>query len=159
MDYRIEKKEAFTVLANAGFFPYAEAKKAVPQFWQQHFSEGKSKTVMGVFGINIDEKMGQDTFEYLIADPCDPAKEAPEGFVVKTIPSFNWAVFPCRGSMPDALQDVNTKIFSEWLPALKEYEFAAGYCVEYYDDPAKYAKGTMDENYYCEIWIPVKQKQ
>lgn len=24
------------------------------------------------------------------------------------------------------------------LPALKEYEFAAGYCVEYYDDPAKY---------------------
>lgn len=37
-------------------------------------------------------------------------------------------------------------------------EFAAGYCVEYYEDPAKYAKGTMDENYYCEIWIPIKQK-
>ena len=42
--------------------------------------------------------------------------------------------------------------------ALKEYEFAAGYCVEYYDDPAKYEKGTLDENYYCEIWIPVKRK-
>ena len=27
-----------------------------------------------------------------------------------------------------------------------------------YDDPRKYAKGTMDENYYCEIWIPVKKK-
>lgn len=58
--------------------------------------------------------------------------------------------------MPDALQDVNTKIFTEWLPALKEYEFAAGYCVEMYDDQTKYPKGTQDEKYYCEIWIPVK---
>lgn len=60
--------------------------------------------------------------------------------------------------MPDALQDVNAKIFAEWLPALKEYEFAAGYCVEYYDDPKKYAEGTLDSNYYCEIWILVKKK-
>lgn len=43
--------------------------------------------------------------------------------------------------------------------ALKEYEFAAGYCVEMYDDPTKYPNGTGDENYYCEIWIPVKKKQ
>lgn len=85
-------------------------------------------------------------------------KEVPEGFVVKTIPAFTWSVFPCRGAMPNALKDVNTKIFAEWLPALKEYEFAAGYCVEYYDDPAKYEKGTLDENYYCEIWIPVRPK-
>lgn len=47
------------------------------------------------------------------------------------------------------------KIFTEWLPALKEYEFAAGYCVEMYDDPTKYPNGTQDEKYYCEIWIPV----
>lgn len=40
----------------------------------------------------------------------------------RTIPEFTWAVFPCVGRMPDALQDVNTKIFTEWLPALKEYE-------------------------------------
>lgn len=42
--------------------------------------------------------------------------------------------------------------------ALKEYEFAAGYCVEFYDDPAEYEKGTMDDKYYCEIWIPIKKK-
>lgn len=42
--------------------------------------------------------------------------------------------------------------------ALRDYEFAAGYCVEYYDDPTKYEKGTQDEKYYCEIWIPVKRK-
>ena len=158
MDYKIVKKEAFTVIANAKTFPYEGAKETVPQFWQEHFQSGKGAVVCGCYGINIDLEMGQENFEYLIADPYDPQKEIPEGFVTKTIPAFDWAVFPCRGAMPDALQDVNTKIYTEWLPALKEYEFAAGYCVEYYDDPTKYEKGTQDENYYCEIWIPVKKK-
>jgi len=158
MDYRIEKKEAFTVIANAKVFPYDGAKESVPQFWQEHYQTGKGKTVMGEYGINIDEKMGNDTFEYLIADSYTEGKKVPEGFVTRTIPELTWAVFPSVGAMPDALQDVNTKIFTEWLPALKEYEFAAGYCVEMYDDPTKYPKGTQDEKYYCEIWIPVKQK-
>ena len=60
--------------------------------------------------------------------------------------------------MPGALQDVNTRIYTEWLPSLGEYEFAAGYCAEYYDNPANYPKGTGDENYYCEIWIPIRKK-
>lgn len=158
MDYKIEKKEAFTVIANAGTFSYEGAKEVIPQFWQEHFATGKGKTVCGVYGINIDEKMGNDIFEYLIADPYEEGKEVPEGFITKTIPEFTWAVFPCVGSMPNALQDVNTKIFTEWLPALKEYEFAAGYCVEMYDDPTKYPNGTQDEKYYSEIWIPVKKK-
>lgn len=149
---------AFTVIANAKTFPYEGAKEIVPQFWQEHFQTGKGAVVCGCYGINIDLEMGQETFEYLIADPYEPQKEIPEGFVTRTIPTFDWAVFPCKGPMPDALQDVNTKIYTEWLPALKEYEFAAGYCVEYYDDPTKYEKGTLDENYYCEIWIPVKKK-
>lgn len=158
MDYKIVSKDAFTVLANAAVFPYEGAKARVPAFWQQHYAEGKGKTVMGTYGVNIDESMGQETFEYLIADPCDPGCEAPDGFVVRTILAFTWAVFPCKGALPVALQDVNTRIFTEWLPAMKDYEFAAGYCVEYYDNPTKYAKGTMDENYYSEVWIPVRKK-
>lgn len=80
-------------------------------------------------------------------------KKYQRGFVVKTIPAFT-----CVGPLPRALQEVNVKIFAEWLPALREYDFAAGYCVEYYDDPRKYEKGTLDDKYYCEIWIPVKKK-
>lgn len=157
MDYKIEKKEAFTVIANTKTFSYEDAKESIPQFWHEHFKSGKGKNVYGVFGINIDKEMKQESFEYLIADPYK-GQEVPEGFIKKTIPAFDWAIFPCVGAMPNALQDVNTKIFTEWLPALKEYEFAAGYCVEYYDDPTKYPKGTQDEKYYCEIWIPVKKK-
>lgn len=158
MDYKIVKKEAFTVLANARTFPYEGAKESIPLFWQEHFQSGKGAVICGCYGINIDLEMGQENFEYLIADPYDPQKEVPAGFVTRTIPAFDWAVFPCRGPMPIALQEVNTKIYTEWLPALREYAFAAGYCVEYYDDPTKYEKGTQDENYYCEIWIPVKKK-
>lgn len=158
MEYKILKKESFTVLAAAKEFGYENAKREIPAFWQEHYASGKGKTVCGMFGINIDPQMGNVKFEYLIADIYHPSVDIPEDFVVKTIPAFTWAVFPCRGAMPDALQDVNVKIFSEWLPALKEYEFAAGYCVEMYDSPDKYPKGTADENYYTEIWIPVKKR-
>lgn len=60
--------------------------------------------------------------------------------------------------MPQSLQDVNKKIFSEWLPNSKDYEIAAGYNIEMYSDPAEYSKGIQDEKYYSEIWIPVKKK-
>ena len=62
-----------------------------------------------MFGINIDESMGNSEFEYLIADVYNPAMDIPEGFITKTIPAFTWAVFPCRGAMPDSLQDVKIK--------------------------------------------------
>ena len=65
MDYKIEKKAAFTVLANAGQFSYENAKAQVPQFWQAHFAAGKGAVVMGTYGINIDAEMGNETFEYL----------------------------------------------------------------------------------------------
>lgn len=144
LNYRIENKEAFT---------YEEAKVQVPKFWQEHFASGKGKVVMGTYGVNLVEQFDSKTFEYLIADPYKANQEVPEGFVVKTIPAFT-----CVGPLPRALQDVNVKIFAEWLPALREYDFAAGYCVEYYDDSRKYEKGTLDDKYYCEIWIPVKKK-
>lgn len=157
MDYRITKKESFTVIASSKEFSYANAKEEVILFWQEHADSGRFKHVGGMFGINIDPDMGNERFSYLIADIYNPAKDIPEGFIVKTIPAFTWAVFPIKGALPEALQGVNSKIFSEWLPALKEYEFAAGYCVEMYDNPVNYPGGVKDENYYTEIWIPVKK--
>lgn len=158
MDYRLVKKESFTVMGAAKTFSYDGAKNVIPQFWEEHYKKGNGKYVCGMFGINIDESMGENQFEYLIADLYNPVQDIPEGFVTRTIPAFTWAVFPCRGKVSSTLQDTNTRIFSEWLPALKEYEFSAGYCIEMYDDVRKYPNGTEDENYYCEIWIPVKRK-
>ncbi len=112
----------------------------------------------GMYGVNIDESMGNDTFEYLIADDYVSESDIPNGFVLKTIPKHTWAVFPCKGAMPDSMQNVNKKIFSEWLPSSKDYEIAAGYCIEMYSNASEYPKGIQDENYYSEIWIAVKKK-
>ena len=158
MNYKIEEKESFTVLAAAKRFDYETCRQEIPAFWKQHYEQGNGAYICGMFGINIDEKMGHDSFEYLIADLYDPSREVPAGFVTRTIPAFTWAVFSCDGPMPTALQDVNTKIFSEWLPALKEYEFAAGYCIEFYDAPDQYPNGLQDEQYHSEIWIPIRKK-
>lgn len=158
MNYKIVDKESFTVLAVSKKFDYENCKQEIPKFWQEHYAKGNGKYICGMFGINIDEKMGHDSFEYLIADLYEPKAEIPDGFEIRTIPAFTWAIFSCDGALPTALQDVNAKIFSEWLPTLKEYEFAAGYCIEMYDATDKYPKGVQDENYHSEIWIPVQKK-
>lgn len=158
MEYRLTKKDNFTVVGVTKKFSYDGAKEVIPKFWEEHYKKGNGKYVCGMFGINIDESMENSEFEYMIADAYNPSMDVPEGFITKTIPAFTWAIFPCRGAMPDSMKDVNKKIFSEWLPALKEYEFAAGYCIEMYDNAEKYPKGIHDENYYTEIWIPVSKK-
>ncbi len=158
MDYRIVKKESFIVMGTLKKFTYEKAKTDIPVFWQEHYKKGNGKYVCGMFGVNIDVSMNGDEFSYMIADAYNPSVDIPNGFITKAIPAFTWAVFPIRGAMPDALQDVNTKIFSEWMPALSDYEIAAGYCIEMYDDARKYPKGTGDENYYSEIWLPIKKK-
>ena len=38
MNYRIEKKEEFTVIANAKTFAYENAKEIIPQFWHEYYA-------------------------------------------------------------------------------------------------------------------------
>ena len=80
MDCKIMKKEAFTVICRAKTFKYEDAVEQVPRFWAEHFGTGGGKAVCGMYGINLDESMGGNEFEYLIADNYDPAKKIPEGF-------------------------------------------------------------------------------
>lgn len=158
MDYKIVEKEAFKVMGVSKMFKYDSATSKIPAFWTEHYQLGNGKYVCGMYGVCIDENSGADGFEYMIADNYNPSMEIPEGFVTKTIPGHTWAVFACKGAMPNALQEVNHKIFSEWLPNCKDYEIAAGYNIEMYTDISNYPKGNQDENYYSEIWIPIKKK-
>ena len=158
MDYKIVEKDSFTVMGVSRVFKYDSATTEIPQFWTEHYQTGKGKFVCGMYGISIDESMGLDEFEYLIADNYNPSIEIPSGFVTKIIPKHTWAIFACKGAMPKSLQDVHRKIFSEWLPNCKDYEIAAGYNIEMYTNLADYPQGNQDENYYSEIWIPVKKK-
>lgn len=158
MDYKIVKKDEFTVIGVSKVFKYDEAATEIPKLWKEYYETGKSDTVCSVYGVSIDENMGGNEFEYLIADNYNPINEIAEGFITRVIPKYTWAVFPCIGASAHTLPDVHKKIFSEWLPNCKDYEIAAGYNIEMYSDPAQYPKGVQDEKYYSEIWIPIKQK-
>lgn len=158
MECKIVKKTAFTVVGSARIIKNEEGYKECPQFWSDHCKMGKEEYIYGMYGICIDADAPKGSFKYLIADDYTPAKKLPEEFETVVIPENIWAVFPCKGAMPEALQKVNTKIFKEWLPGNSDYDIAGMYNIEYYSAPSDYPKGTQDDDYYCEIWIPVKPK-
>lgn len=158
MDYRITEKDAFTVMGVSKVFKYDTSFEEIPKFWMEHFQTGKGQTVCGMYGVCLEGNPGEDEFEYLIADTYKPWMDTPDGFVTKLIPKHTWAVFACKGALPKSLQDVNRKIFTDWLPGCKEYEIATGINIEMYSSPDAFPQGNQDENYYSEIWIPVRKK-
>lgn len=157
MEYRIEKKPAFKVMGVAGNFSYENANVKVPQFWNEVFMQSEERPVMGMYGVCFDEEMAGNEFRYMIADDYDAGQAEAKKLDVHEIKEHTWAVFPCRGPMPLPLQEVNRRIFSEWLPA-SSYEIAEGYNIEYYSNPEEFKMGTQDQEYYAEVWIPVKEK-
>lgn len=90
--------------------------KECPQFWTEHYEKGDGEYICGMYGICLDHEAPEGSFKYMIADDYVPSKEMPDKFETVVIPENTWAVFPCKGPMPEALQKVNTQIFSEWLP-------------------------------------------
>lgn len=158
MECKIIKKAAFTVVGSARVFNNDEGFTECPKFWTEHFEKGDGEFVQGMYGICLDDVTAEGTFKYLIADDYLPAKEVPERFEKVVISENIWAVFPCKGPMPQAMQKVYNAIFAEWLPGNSDYDIAGKYNVEYYTALSDYPNGNQDENYYCEIWMPVKAK-
>lgn len=132
MECKIVKKPAFTVIGSARVIKNEEGYRECPQFWTDHYAKEKEKYICGTYGICFDDGATEGSFKYMIADDYIPAKELPEEFETVVIPENTWAVFPCKGPMPEALQKVNTEIFSEWLPGNSDYEIAGMYNIEYY---------------------------
>ncbi|MCH3971430.1 MAG: AraC family transcriptional regulator [Oscillospiraceae bacterium] len=159
MDYKIVEKEAFKVIGVSKIFNGETSYKDIPAFWTEHSQSDNGKYICGMYGVCIEKDEKSQEFEYLIADDYNAEKRLPEKFKIFEIPKHTWAVFPCVGPLPKVLQKVNTKIFSEWLPNCTDYEIDGGYNFEYYSNPNDYEKGTQDEKYDSEIWIPIKKKQ
>lgn len=159
MEYRIEEKPAFQVIGVSKLFSYESSNIEIPQYWEEVLKWAEGNPPIGMYGICFDGEMAGNQFRYMIADDFHP-EEGQNAEIIKQqiekIPAHTWAVFPCKGAMPAALQETNRRIFSEWFPAC-QYEIAEGYNIEYYSDAADYKDGTQDENYYSEVWIPVKR--
>ena len=158
MEYRVEEKPAFRVMGVSKIFSYETANADIPQYWDEIHVQAAVKPVEGMYGICFDEEMGGNRFRYMIADDLEEGKAGEKNLETYEVPRHTWAIFPCRGAMPLSLQEVNRRIFSEWLPA-GNYEIAEGYNIEYYSDPAEFKDGTQDPDYYAEVWIPVRERR
>lgn len=151
LEYKIVEKPQFTVVGVQRRFYSDTSYQQIPAFWQEVMGQPEFP-LMGMYGICMDLKESDGAFEYLIADNYIPWQEIPAGCRAVVIPASAWAVFPVRGPLPKALQDVNTRMWSEWLPNCKNYRLSANLNIEMYTPPAQ-----NPEDNYSEIWLPVKR--
>ena len=149
MEYRIEKRDAFRIVGVSAPLSkdIEENFQQVPQLWGRAASDG---TIPRLAGLMDGEPRGLlgvcdglESARYYIA----VASSAPagEGLEEYTVPAFTWAVFPGTGEGAPAIQALERRVVTEWLPT-SGYEYAEGPDVEVYLDP---------ECTKFEVWIPV----
>lgn len=146
MEYKIVEKPAFTVMGCKKQFNNETSYQEIPKWWNEMLAQ--EPAVMGQFGVCIDTD--GKLFDYMIADLYQPWKPTPEDCVTYTLPAGTWAVFPCTLG---TLQDTNTRMWRDWLPACREYKLAGRYNLEFYyelnqADPASSG---------VELWLPVEK--
>lgn len=159
MNYRIEKKEAFKIVGVKEHFEMSldESFAKVPQFWAETVQSGIipkiceliNKPPYGLLGVSTC--MNGKDFDYYIAASTD--KATPKAMVEYEVPAGTWAVFECVGSMPTAIQELQTCIVSEWLP-VSGYEYADAPDIEVYPEGDQTA-----DDYKCEVWLPITKKK
>ena len=163
MEYRIEKKPAFTLVG---------VSKRVPMQF-----EGVNNEIVKL-AQSITEEQHNEMHRVKNLEPCEivnASYDADEDFLKEEgdlthmigvlttsidakdildkveIQACDWAVFPNEGPFPETLQNTMAKTYSEWLPA-------SGY--ELIKAP-NFSFTKMNEckaNYaYSEIWIPVRK--
>ncbi|WP_394922881.1 AraC family transcriptional regulator [uncultured Robinsoniella sp.] len=169
MNYTVEKMKSFKVIGFQNEVPFDTSYQVIPKIWDNFaqtyllplyskeqpegdIEETICNSCIGEYGICIDDLGSEENFRYIIGGHYNDGK-IPEGMIIYEFPEMLWAKFSCKGPLPESLQSINTKIFSEWLPGNSEYEIAMGANIEWY------SKGDIAElDYESEIWIPVKQK-
>lgn len=149
LDYRIVEKAPFTIVGVKRRFNTETSYQEIPKYWKEWM--GDMKGLKGMFGFCVD--MDGKEFDYWIADLYTPWEEISAGCKTWLVPGSLWAQFPCRGPLPESLQSVNTKIWSEWLPSLQGYEVAGNYSMEMYMPPAENPEDNISY-----IWVPLKKK-
>lgn len=169
MDVTFQKRKSFSVIGFSHFVSFEEPYERVPALWDEFrekyavplFAKAQPENEteraicecgVGGLGVCVDDAQESGGFHYMIAGRYRGGG-VPAGMALYEIPELEWAQFRCVGSMPGALQSVNTKIFREWLPGNERYEIAAGLNVEWY------SRGdTGAPDYESAIWVPVKEK-
>jgi AraC family transcriptional regulator len=162
MDYKIEERPAFKVIEKVENVSINDEinRNTIPDFWTRSKQDGTipalcsrmsgKKQLFGICYGNIPKDAKE--FGYAISAMYDGKSDVPDGFRVSEIPAHTWAVFHCKGAMPDAIQNMWHRICAEFFPT-SEYQPTYEMDIEVYPD------GDMNSpDYESEIWVAVKKK-
>jgi AraC family transcriptional regulator len=164
MNYQIMEKPAFKVIGKGirVSTENGENTKRIPQFWRQCYENGFSaslekmadpKGVTGEckLGVCLEFEPELKEFTYFIG--VEHTQGAiPDGLTEKNVPAGAWAIFESIGPMPRAIQELNQRIYSEWFSSTG-YQHAGEVDMEVYPPG-----DADDENYRCEVWVPITKK-
>lgn len=165
MDYRIEKRDAFKVICKKKQVEKPQGNTAtadISAFWGEVSGNGMMEKLCkyadfdmlhGVLGICFSGKMANSGFPYGISVEYN-GKALSDDFDIVEIPAHTYAVFQCRGKMPDAFVDTYKKICTEFFPQSTTYEYGNGIELEVYP-----SADVQNPDYNCEIWIAVTEKK
>ena len=168
MEFKVEKREAMKMIGFERVFSYDTSYQEIPKFWnefcdkyckqngennqeEEEIRQTIAECIVGEFGVCVEDDAGENQFRYYIAGAYQGGS-IPKGMTVFEIPASEWVKFKCIGSMPNALQTVNTRIFKEWLPGNQEFEISYHMNIEWYSNG-----DTQSDEYESGIWIPVKR--
>jgi AraC family transcriptional regulator len=166
MDYRIEVKEAFKVICKKKRVNKPQGDTAtsdISAFWAECSRNGsiealckyaKFDNLHGILGICFSGEMADSGFPYGIGAEYNGVPVTDKGFEIIDIPTHTYAVFQCRGKMPDAFKDTYKRICTEFFPQSTKYEYGNGIELEVYP-----SADTQNPDYSCEIWIAVNEKK
>ncbi len=153
MEYQIVKREAFRIVGFRTPLPMdaEECFQIVPKFWaevgprQADLFPLMNEEPAGMLGVSTCDK--EENYYYIAAASSAPV---PAGMYEWTIPAATWAVFTGTGRLPDAMQDLQRRIVSEYLPD-SGYEWAKAPDIEaYLNQPGEESR--------FQVWLPVVKR-
>lgn len=163
MNYRIEQKEAFSIVGIKKRVPiiFNGVNPEIADMWQslnlEMIRELKELSNVHPFGMisasaNFSEGRMEERGELDHYIGVATTKECPDNFARLEVPALTWAVFEAVGPFPDTLQDVWGRIYSEWFPS-SNYQISEGPEILWNEN-----KDITSPNFKSEIWIPVIKK-
>ncbi len=155
MEYRIESKQAFRIVGISQPLEQEMERnfETVPQLWRRAGADGtleKLAARMGEAPVGVLGVCGcadAEQWRYYIAVASSAPAEGLEEYVV---PACTWAIFPGSGVCPQAIQELEQRIVTQWLPG-SGYEYADGPDIERYLSPDS-------QQAQFEVWVPVRKK-
>lgn len=153
MEYQIVQKEAFRIVGFRRLIPtdLEESFRAVPQFWaeigprQAELFPLMNGEPLGMLGVCTCQE--EENYYYIAVASSAPV---PAGMYEGTVPAATWAVFSGSGPLPEAMQNLQQRIITEYLPD-SGYELGKAPDIEVYlNQPGEESR--------FQVWLPVTKR-